>query len=54
VKERLRTIKKHFMLFEFMAESNTGRYVPLLASRKANKINKETIEILKLEESKVE
>ncbi len=54
VKEKLRTIKKHFMLFEFMAESNTGRYVPLLASKKANKINKETTEILKLEESKVE
>ncbi len=54
VKERLRTIKKHFMLFEFMAESNTGRYVPLLASKKANKINKETIKILKFEESKVE
>ena len=54
VKERLRTIKKHFMLFEFMAESNTGRYVPLLASKKANKINKETIKILNLEESKVE
>jgi len=54
VKGKLKILKKHFMVFEFMAESKSGRYVPLLIAKKANKIYAETIEILKLEESEVE
>lgn len=54
VKAKLKTLKKHFMVLEFMAESRSGRYVPLLIAKKAEKIYKETIEILKLEESEVE
>jgi len=54
VKEKLTVIKKHFMVFEFMAESKSGRYVPLLIAKKAESIHKETTEILLQEESEVE
>lgn len=54
VKKRLKVLKKHFKVFEFMAESKSGRFVPLLAAKKANKIHKETNEILKEEESEEE
>ncbi|MDQ7085396.1 MAG: hypothetical protein Q9M36_10935 [Sulfurovum sp.] len=54
VKAKLKILQKHFMVFEFMAESKSGRYVPLLISKKADKIYAETLEILKLEQSEVE
>ena len=54
VKNDLKVLKKHFMLFEFMAESKSGRFVPLLAAKKANKIYEETNKILSKEESEVE
>ncbi len=54
VKAKLKTLKKHFMVFEFMTKSKSGRYVPLLIAKKAEKIYAETIEILKLEKSEVE
>jgi len=54
VKSKLKTLKKHFMVFEFMAESKSGRFVPLLIAKKANGIHEETIEILKQEEREVE
>ena len=54
VKAKLKVLKKHFKVFEFMAASKSGRYVPLLIAKKAEKIYAETIEILKFEESAVE
>lgn len=54
VKGQLKLIKKEFMVFEFMAESKSGRYVPLLIAKKAEKIYEKTIKVLKLEESEVE
>ena len=54
VKSKLKTLKKQFMVFEYMAESKSGRYVPLLIAKKANKIHIETTKILKQEESEVE
>ncbi len=54
VKGHLKTVKKHFMVFEFMAESRSGKYVPLLIAKKAEKIYDETKKILKQEESEVE
>ena len=54
VKGKLKTLKKHFMLFEHMAQSKSGRFVPLLMAKKAEKIDHETEEILKLEEAEVE
>ena len=54
VKERLKTLKKHFMMFEMMTASHSGRYVPLLIAKKADKINDETESILEEEENEVE
>ena len=54
VKSKLKVLKKHFIMFEFMAASHSGRFVPLLIAKKADKINDETEEILKEEESEVE
>ena len=54
VKAKLKILKKHFMMFEFMAASTSGRYVPLLLAKKANHINSETRVILEEEESEVE
>jgi hypothetical protein len=54
VKSKLRTLKKHFMVFEHMSQSKSGRFVPLLMAKKAEKINHKTEEILKLEETEVE
>ena len=54
VKSKLKVLKKHFMMFEFMAASHSGRFVPLLIAKKADKINDETEKILKEEESEVE
>ncbi len=54
VKSKLKVLKKHFMMFEFMAVSHSGRYVPLLIAKKADKIDEETEKILKEEESEVE
>lgn len=54
VKKKLKALKKHFMLFEFMAESRSGRFVPLLIAKKAETIYKKTIEVLIQEEREVE
>ena len=54
VKAHLKVTGKHFMAFEFMAESRSGRYVPLLIAKKADKIYTEIKKILKEEESEVE
>jgi len=54
VKGHLKIMKKHFMMFEFMAESHSGRYIPLLITKKAEKISEEVEKILKEEESEVE
>jgi len=54
VKSKLKMLKKHFMVFEFMADSKSGRFVPLLIAKKANGIHEETTTILKQEESEVE
>ena len=54
IKKQLKTLKKHFMVLEFMAESKSGRYVPLLIAKKANQIFVETNKILLEEESEVE
>jgi hypothetical protein len=54
VKKRLKVLKKHFMLFEFMAESKSGRFVPMAIAKKANKIHEETTKILQEEEREVE
>ena len=42
------------MVFEFMAESRSGRSVPLLITKKAEKIYEETKNILEEEEREVE
>jgi len=52
VKSHLKILDKHFLMFEFMAESHSGRFVPLLIAKKANKIHQETIKILTEEERK--
>jgi len=54
IKKQLKVLKKHFMIFEFMAESRSGRFVPLAIAKKANKIHKETTEILLEEEEEIE
>ncbi|GEM_PF-4697399 len=54
IKAHLKTANKHFMAFEFMAESRSGRYVPLLIAKKADKIYTGIKKILKEEESEVE
>ncbi|NPA59267.1 MAG: hypothetical protein GXO30_02210 [Epsilonproteobacteria bacterium] len=54
VKQHLKIVDKHFMMFEFMAESRSGRFVPQLIAKKANKINDETEKILKEEEQEKE
>jgi len=54
VKAKLKELKKHFMLFEVMAESTTGVYVPRLISKKADLIQKETETILTEEEQEQE
>jgi hypothetical protein len=41
-------------MFEFMLESHSGRYVPLLIAKKADKIHKETINILNEDEREEE
>ena len=54
VKKKLKGLKKHFMLFEVMAESDSGIYVPRLISKKADMIQKETENILAEEEQEKE
>jgi len=54
VKKHLKVVDKHFMMFEFMAESRSGRFVPQLIAKKANKIHEETDKILKEEEEEQE
>ena len=54
VKAHLKKVDKHFLMFEFMIESRSGRFVPQLIAKKANKIHEETLEILKEEEHEQE
>jgi len=54
VKEHLKVVDKHFMMFEFMAESRSGRFVPQLIAKKAEKIHEETEKILREEEMEQE
>lgn len=54
VKSHLRSLDKHFLMFEFMAESHSGRFVPLLIAKKANKIHEETMKILTEDEREEE
>jgi len=54
VKAKLKELKHHFMPFEMMIESHSGRFVPLLIAKKADKIDAETEKILKEEEMEVE
>ena len=54
VKATLKKLKKHFMFFEVMTQSTSGRYVPLLIAKKANHIHEEIMGILHQEEQEVE
>ena len=54
IKKHLKVVDKHFMMFEFMAESRSGRFVPQLIAKKANKINEETEKLLEEEEQEQE
>ncbi|MBL1274626.1 MAG: hypothetical protein COB30_000905 [Ectothiorhodospiraceae bacterium] len=54
IKEKLKSTEKHFLVFEFMASSKSGRFVPTMAEKSASKIFDEIREILKLEEELVE
>ncbi len=54
VKAHLKKMNNHFMAFEFMSESKSGRYVPLMIAKKAEKIHEEITKILKEEKSEVE
>lgn len=54
IKDKLTATEKHFMVFEFMAASKSGRFVPTMAEKSASKIFAEIREILKLEEELVE
>jgi len=54
VKDHLKVLDKHFMMFEFMLESHSGHFVPQLIAKKANMIHEETVKILKEEEEKEE
>lgn len=54
IKAKLKETEKHFRVFEFMAASKSGRFVPTLAEKSASKIFHEIREILKLEEELVE
>jgi hypothetical protein len=54
IKKHLKIVDKHFMMFEFMAESHSGRFIPLLIAKKANKIHEETLKILADEEKSEE
>jgi hypothetical protein len=42
------------MPLEMMVESHSGRYVPLLIAKKADKIDEETEKLLKADELEVE
>jgi len=54
IKKHLKMLDKQFMMFEFMAESHSGRFIPLLIAKKANIIHKKTVEILNEEEREEE
>ena len=54
VKVRLKEAEQHFLVFEVMAASKSGRFVPTLAEKKASELFAEIREILKLEEALVE
>ncbi|NPA59268.1 MAG: hypothetical protein GXO30_02215 [Epsilonproteobacteria bacterium] len=54
IKKHLKMLDKQFMMFEFMAESHSGRFVPLLIAKKADIIHAKTVEILNEDESEEE
>lgn len=54
IKVRLKTAEQHFLVFEVMAASKSGRFVPTLAEKKASELFEEIQVILKLEEARVE
>ncbi len=54
IKVRLKTAEQHFLVFEVMAASKSGRFVPTLAEKKASELFDEIQEILELEEARVE
>ncbi len=54
VKSDLQSMNKHFVFFEHMLESTSGRFVPLLLAKKAEKLEDEIEKILKKEELEVE
>ena len=54
IKVKLKAAEKHFLVFEFMAASKSGRFVPTIAEKIASEIFTEVREILKLEQELVE
>ena len=54
IKAKLKSAEKHFLVFEFMAASKSGRFVPTMAEKSATKIFIKVREILKLEEKLIE
>jgi len=54
IKAKLKKLKRDFMPLEMMVESHSGRYVPLLIAKKADKIDDETEKLLKADELEVE
>ena len=54
VKTRLKEAEKHVLLFQVMAKSKSGRFVPTLAEKNASEVFHELRDILKLEKELVE
>lgn len=54
IKTKLKATKKYFQVFEFMAASESGRFVPTMAEKNASKIFHEIRKILKLEQELIE
>jgi len=49
IKQELKFIDKNFLVFKFMAQSKSGRYVPLIASKNSSKIIEHILNIVDLE-----
>jgi len=54
IKAKLKSTEKNFLVFEFMATSESGRFVPTMAEKNASKIFHEIRTILKLEQELIE
>ncbi len=54
IKTKLKATQKHFQVFEFMAASESGRFVPTMAEKNASKIFHKIRKILKLEQELIE